>query len=236
MSHRSNPFESLKITRQHIHEQIAEYIEGMVAANELKEGQQLPSERELAAMLQVNRNSVRQAMYLLQQRGLVEIRLGSGSYITRMPNTIVGQTIARYFIFGSCSHNDLMSLREILEPGVAAMAARLATAEDLQRLETLVEELEAAYERRDLDANVEADAAFHEALAAATHNDLIIAIMGGLQSVMRKWLKAQAEAGPQEEGTRGHRIIYQAVAARDPERAAEAMRVHMAYARSVLQR
>jgi GntR family transcriptional repressor for pyruvate dehydrogenase complex len=129
-----------------------------------------------------------------------------------------------------------MMLRDVLEPGIAAVAAREATADDLAWLQELVEQLESAYAMQDIQGLAQADVRFHEALATATHNELIVAVMGGLQRVMKTWLTAQAEAGygRYEQATRGHRVIYQAVASRDPQQAREAMQVHLEYARTSL--
>jgi DNA-binding FadR family transcriptional regulator len=232
----NNLFSSFQIKRQHIHEQVADHIEEMIADKQLQEGEQLPSERELAGMFGVNRGSIRQAISLLQHRGLVQSRLGSGTYITRVPGNVLGQSIERYVALGNCTHEDLLDLREIHEPGIAALAARRATSEDLARLKALVEQIETANNPDDLMLNIAADADFHKALATATHNPLITAIMTGLQGAMRTWLQVQAEKdrGQLLDAVRGHRVIYNAIADRDPERARDTMRQHIAYARRLL--
>ena len=177
MTYSNNPFASFQVKRQHIHEQVADHIEVMIAEKQLKEGEQLPSERDLANMFGVNRGSIRQAISLLQHRGLVQSRLGSGTYITRVPGNVLGQSIERYVALGNCSHEDLLDMREIHEPGIAALAARRASGEDLARLRDLVELIEAANNPDDLLFNIRADADFHKALATATHNPLIIAVL-----------------------------------------------------------
>ncbi len=103
-------------------------------------------------------------------------------------------------------------------------------------LKQLVDQIEAANNPDDLAFNIMADVDFHATLATATHNPLIIAIMTGLQSAMRTWLQVQAEKdrGQLLEAVRGHRVIYNAIADRDPERAKDAMQQHIAYARQLL--
>lgn len=236
MTYSNNPFASFQVKRQHIHEQVADHIEEMIVEKQLKVGEQLPSERDLAMMFGVNRGSIRQAISLLQHRGLAQSRLGSGTYITRVPGDVLGQSIERYVALGNCSHEDLLDLREIHEPGIAALAARRATAEDLARLKELVGQIEAANNPDDLMFNIMADADFHKTLATATHNPLIIAIMTGLQSAMYTWLKVQAEKdhGQLIEAVGGHRVIFNAIADHDPERARDAMRQHISFARRLL--
>src|SRR3712207_2564938 len=126
----------------------------MIADKQLQEGEQLQSERELACMFGVNRGSIRQAIHLLQHRRLVQSRLGSGTYINRVPGNVLGQSIERYVALDNCTHEDLLDLREIHEPGIAALAARRATSEDLARLKALVEQIETANNPDDLLLNI----------------------------------------------------------------------------------
>jgi GntR family transcriptional repressor for pyruvate dehydrogenase complex len=156
--------------------------------------------------------------------------LGSGTYVTRVPADVLGESIERYVALGNCTHENLLELREILEPGFAALAARRATEEDLAKLKELVDQIEAANNPDDLEINILADAGFHDALASATHNELNIAIATGLRGAMRTWIKAQTEKdrGRMLEAVRGHRVIYNAIADRAPELAREAMRHHIA--------
>ena len=221
-----NRFESLKLKRQHLREQIADTIQDMIAADRLQPGEQLPSERELARLLGVNRATLREGLRLLEQRGLVEMRVGSGTYIKDIAPGVVGDSIERYFLFASCSHEELTTLRVILEPEMAALAARCADAKDLATLGKCVDEIEATFET-DVAAYAAADAGFHDALALATHNRLIAAIARGLARLMRKWIQAQSESYRFEEGARSHRLVFEAVVARDAERAREAMSLHM---------
>jgi GntR family transcriptional repressor for pyruvate dehydrogenase complex len=227
-------FQSLKLRRERLHKQIADSIQEMIAENQLRPGDQLLSERELAKLLGVNRATVREAIRLLEQLGLVQMKVGSGTYITNMPRSVVAESIERYFVFGSCSHHDLITLRDILEPEMAALAAEHATPEDLTRLKELVEQIEDTFARDEIKNYAAADTGFHEALAIATHNALIIAIASGLEKVMRTWIQAQSETHRLEEGARSHRPVYDAIAARDPDRAREAMRIHMRITRSTL--
>lgn len=228
MNEPNDIFQSLSLRRKYLHEQIADAIQTMIADGQLQRGSQLPPERELAKLLGVNRATLREAIRLLEQRGLVYMKVGSGTYVTEaIPASVMADCIERQFVFGHCSHEDLVTLREILEPGLAVVAAERATEEDLERLKGLVEQIEEAFARGDHVKNSEADTAFHVALAIATHNALIISISEGLQQVMLKWMLAQTEAFHLQEGADSHRAIYEAIAARNPVRAREAMEFHM---------
>ena len=227
-------FQSLKLRRENVREQIADSIQDMVAANQLLPGAQLPSERDLAKSLGVNRATVRESIRLLEQRGLVRMKLGSGTFIANVSSSVVAESIARYFSFSSCSHDDLVTLREVLEPETAALAAERATAEDLALLKDRIDRLEEAFEKKGSVAYATADTAFHEALATATHNQLIIAISSGLHRIVHAWILAQSSIHPLEGGAMSHRPVYDAIMARDPEAARQAMRLHHTYTRSAM--
>ena len=234
MMDRDEAFESLSLRREYLHEQIAASMQNLIAEDNLEPGSRLPSERQLAQTLGVNRATVREAICLLQERGLVEIRIGDGTYVADKTPAVVAESIARYFFRGSCAYEDLFELREILEPEMAALAAVNASPDELRDLRELVDEIESTFERRELDGYVAADTGFHEVLAVATHNELISAIVVGLEEVMKKWIRAQTEARLVEAGARSHRGVYEAIAARDPDRARETMRFHMRTARLAL--
>ena len=228
----SELFKSLGLRRKHLHEQIADSIQAMIAEGQLLRSSQLPPERELAKLLGVNRATVREAIRLLEQRGLVHMKVGDGTYVTEaMSFSVVADSIERQFVFGQCSHEDLVALREILEPGVAAMAALRATQEDLDEMKALIAQIEDNFAARDTAAQSRADTDFHLALAKATHNELIIAISIGLQQVMLKWMLTQTEAFHFGDGANSHRAVYDGIVARNPVQAREAMAFHMSTTR-----
>lgn len=229
----SSLFESLPLRRDNLRDTIADRIEGMIAADQLQPGTQLPSERELARTLGVNRATVREAIRVLEQRGLLKMRMGSGTYVVNIPSSTVSDSLQRYFAFGSRTHEDLVTLREILEPGIAALAAQRATAEEIARLHELVDRIEATF-AVDSAEYASVDAEFHVTLARASHSELIVEITASLHRIVTRAILAQSTTRPIEGGALSHRPIYDAVAARDSERAAAAMRSHHAFTRETL--
>jgi GntR family transcriptional repressor for pyruvate dehydrogenase complex len=231
MTKHNDPFESLGVIRSTLDMQIAERIEALVAAESLRPGDVLPSERDLAVRLGVSRNTVRSAILSLKERGLLVVKPGSGTYISAIADDVLSDSVERYCVFGSCSHDDLLALREMLEPGLAAQAAEHATEDELTRMGALIDKIEATFLGEDFPAHAEADTSFHMAIAHAARNELVMAIMGGLQRVMRVWLENQTRMTPSEGGARSHRSVYEAIASRDPGGAREAMSRHMVWAR-----
>ena len=220
--------------RQPLHQQIAEKIEAMIKTNGLEPGSQLPSEYEISRALKVSRVTVHQAMLVLAEKGLVQIKAGSGVYVTGMPLSVVTNTIERYVNFGGLSHDDLVTFREIIEPESAALAALHATQEELNLLKELVDEMESAFKEGRISDCAKADEGFHEALAVASHNHLLYANLSALQKIVLTAIYAQIKTYLPEEGILAHRPIYQAIVAHDSDLARKAMRDHMRNTRTQL--
>jgi DNA-binding FadR family transcriptional regulator len=202
-------------------------VQEMINSQKLRAGDRLPSERELASLLGVNRATVRESIRILQQRGLVDMRIGSGTYVTQVPPHIVGQAIERYFASRECSQKDLQAVRTVIEPEIAALAATHASEDDLAHLGHLLNRLEKAWLAGDTDDLPDADANFHLGLAVASHNELFIAIVSGLSLIMKQWINTTHRLQRVADSHIQHRRVYEAVVARDPNRAREAMQVHM---------
>jgi len=225
MSKSAADFGSLKLERQKLSEEITEVIQEMVRSGKLKAGDRLPAERSLSSLLKVNRSTVREAIRLLRERGLIERNNGSRrTWIVNIPPAQVGAAIERYFILNNCRHRHLQELRRVLEPHVASLAAANAAPEDLAKLAESLRRLEESWAARDFQALAAADASFHLDLAGASHNPLIVAIFSGLSSVFERFLSLEHPRFRREESFRTHREVYEAVLARDAARAEQAMR------------
>jgi GntR family transcriptional repressor for pyruvate dehydrogenase complex len=217
-------FGALVLDRQKLNEQIAEMIQQQITHGKLTPGDRLPPERELASLLKVNRATVREAIHLLSERGLVERKNGRGTRIMAMDPGNVGAAINRFFISNNCSQRELHEFRSVFEPRVAAFAATNARAEDIKNLGSVLSALEEAWVAQDLQRLASTDAQFHLALAAASHNTLMLAVATGLNIVLERSMKMSHASAHSEESFRTHRIIYRAVAHHDPIKAEQAMK------------
>lgn len=231
----------------HLNEQIAHHIEQYIIEHQLEPGSQLPSERDMVQIFGVSRPTVGKALSTLEQRGMVRKVVGRGSFVIDMPHSIITDTIQRFFQFGDCSHEQLITLREILEPEIAALAAIHISPELGDKLAELAERHKATYFLRDVASNqvhVESDTAFHHTLALATSNALIIAISSGIHQILEIWLKAQREVWLSmktnkrldQAGQTAHQKICEAVLGHDPVAARRCMREHLKVARITLMR
>jgi GntR family transcriptional repressor for pyruvate dehydrogenase complex len=118
-----------------LYEQIVQQIEDSVTRGDLKPGDQLPAERELAQQFRVSRTAVREAVKTLREKGLVEAYPGRGTFITRVISHSIGQTLDRMMKIGEPEGTaHLIVVREILEPEIAALAAASADEEDIESM------------------------------------------------------------------------------------------------------
>jgi GntR family transcriptional repressor for pyruvate dehydrogenase complex len=232
MSFQSQLFKREMLSRNSLQEQIGLRIEEMITGGQLQVGDRLPAEIEMARQFDVHRSTVREALRVLAQRGLIEMRVGSGSYVSRVPPSVVAETLETYFVSNESSYEDVAVLRTLLEPGIAALAALRAEAQDIQLLEEALRGMEVALASDNLDRQIAADADFHLALTAASHNKLLFAIFSGIQYVLQRALVAgynrpgKLRRDPAEV-LNNHRALLAAVKAGDPVRAVEQMKLQI---------
>ena len=210
-----------------LYEQIVEQIEQSVQKGDLKPGDQLPAERELAEQFGVSRTAVREAVKALREKGLVEAYPGKGTFITSGSSNPMRQSLDRMMRSAQVdATSSLVEVREILEPEIAALAAVRATEENLNSLREAMAVMDAA--KRDPDAYIEADLDFHLELAEAAANPLILSLIDSIVGVLREQRMRifEVDGGP-DRGQYHHKKIFEAVEHQDAPGAREAMRAHL---------
>jgi GntR family transcriptional repressor for pyruvate dehydrogenase complex len=210
-----------------LYEQIVQQIEDSILKGALKPGDQLPAERELALRFGVSRTAVREAVKVLREKGLVEAYSGRGTFITDGTSQAIRQSLDRMIKIGQPEGSThLVEVREILEPGIAALAATRAEESHLSAMREAIAVMDRA--RQDPDAFIEADLDFHLALAEAAANPLILSLIDSIVGLLREQRMGifYVNGGP-ERGQFHHKRILEAVEDRDPEKAREAMRAHL---------
>jgi DNA-binding FadR family transcriptional regulator len=219
--------------------QIAEQIRLGILRGELPPGRRLPSEAELASDFAVSRGTIRETMKLLSAQQLVEATRGaSGGTFVRLPEpddlaAAMGDTITLWFNAGSTSVAEVNAAREWIERGCTLMAAHNRTDEDLARIRAAVEAMEAP--GIEMDEMLELDIDFHDAISRAAHNAVLELAMKAIH-IVRPYTNTMLVPLLSIEKIAGqHRVIYEAVAARDVEAARAAFDVHMAHLEEVRQ-
>jgi len=151
-----------------LYEEIAQKIEDQIQQGAFKDGEKLPSERELATEYTVSRNVIREAIGTLREKGFIVVKPGRGAYVTKWNNGIVTETLKRMLRSDDSTGEDILEVREALEVAIMRKAVRKATKESLDILKTIYDNMEAR--KHDLNRFIEEDANFHLALAEATQN------------------------------------------------------------------
>jgi GntR family transcriptional repressor for pyruvate dehydrogenase complex len=208
---------------------VADHIEKLIASGEYKVGSRLPSEKELMELIGVGRPAVREALFILQQQGLVEITSGARAMVTSpTPKVLTDQLaglVSRMTSTGQ-GQEHMEQARLLFEAGVAWQAAAQATDEDIARLRKAAEANAAAL--GNTAEFVRTDVAFHYELTAITRNPIFLAV----NDILVEWLIDQRTTtihmpDADRYSVRDHTAIYEAVAARDPIRAFREMTTHL---------
>jgi GntR family transcriptional repressor for pyruvate dehydrogenase complex len=215
-----------KFTRERLYEQVAGHIEELISTGKLNVGDRLPPERELAEKLGVARGVVREAVKVLEVRGLVAIEPGRGTFVVEDDTQSLSNHLARLFRMGRITHGDLIELRRVLEVEIAGLAAQHASAESIKEMKQAVEEMDENISSP--ERYIAADLNFHLALARATQNKmfpLLIEVIVDLLQESRRLI--YHVPGAPERGQAWHRLIAESVEKRDALGANDAMAKHM---------
>ena len=204
---------------------------GRIVRGEYPPGTAMPAEPVLSEHFSVSRTVVREAVKMLQEKGMLQVRQGSGTTVTRpelwhmLDELVLSATIAEPD--GLDVLDDLVVTRRLLESDMADVAARRADAGVLQDLELLVDTMDALVD--DPVAYADQDRAFHDRIMRASGNRIARAVVRALESQVGN--TARYLGRPRRDlcvaSNRGHRTIYERIAAHDPEGAAAAMFTHI---------
>jgi GntR family transcriptional regulator, transcriptional repressor for pyruvate dehydrogenase complex len=210
-----------------LYELIVQQVEESILKGDLKPGDQLPAERELAERFGVSRTAVREAVKALREKRLVESFTGRGTFVTNGTSQAVRQSLdlmIRVNRQEGVAH--LAEMRQILEPEIAALAA--VRIED-QLLATMREAV-AAMDRslHDPEPYIEADLDFHLALAEAVGNPLVLSLLDSIVGLLREQRSRifEVDGGP-ERGQFHHKRLLAAIERHDPNAARDSMRAHL---------
>jgi GntR family transcriptional regulator, transcriptional repressor for pyruvate dehydrogenase complex len=225
MAGRTEQYEAIQCER--LYEKIVDQIENRILSGELKLGEHLPSERELAEQFRVSRTAVREAVKTLSEKGLVQVRRGRGTFVTNGTSQAMRHSLGLMIKIGQAEGSrHLVEVREIFEPETAALAALRASDDQIAAMREAVATMDAAL--GDAETFIEGDLDFHLALAEASQNSVIPALIDSIVDLLREQRMAifRVAGGPQR-GQYHHQRILAAVTRHDPQGAREAMRAHL---------
>jgi DNA-binding FadR family transcriptional regulator len=204
---------------------VAELIERHIATEQLQPGDRLPSGRDLAERFSVSRTVVRDALSTLEQQGLVELRPGSGVYVADGGSDAVAAVLGLMLRQEAVSYQELAEVRELLEIHSAHVAATRATAKHLEAMRATIMAMASTV---DPVSFVEADIAFHEHLAEASGNRVLVAFLKSLRPLLFQGMLAGTRlAGARDSAIREHSAIVEAIANQDDPSAQRLMTDHV---------
>jgi GntR family transcriptional repressor for pyruvate dehydrogenase complex len=225
--------------RTRLSDAIAEQVERMIANGELKPGFNLPSERDLSQQLNVSRPSLREALLILESRGLLQARRGGGYDVTDVTGPIITDPLVHLLQRHPSAVDDILELRHGLECISAQFAALRATDADIKKLNCLVASVRKRKGEFDPFEDADRDADFHMSVAEASHNLALVHVTRGLFNLMRiNMLRSREALYHQQENVRlldeQHAEIVKAIAARDPVAARKAANLHLCFVQASL--
>jgi DNA-binding FadR family transcriptional regulator len=214
------------IERNSVADQVAKKILDLVRTGNLKPGDQLPPERDLAQMLQVSRPSLREAMRGLQILGVVKSRQGGGAYISSLDAADLLGPLQFLITLNAQNVHALYESRVLIDGGIARMAAERLSAADLARLQAMVV-LQRSLVADPLGFRV-SDLEFHRTIMEATGNPFLVRVSHSLYVLGMEYRRIASETqGVLKQSLADHEAIIAAFAARDPAAAEKAMMEHM---------
>ncbi len=198
-------------------------------------GERLPPERELCQRLGVGRASLREALKALEIMGMIETRLGDGTFVCNRSQFFSRPLL--WAITGSDhdSAQELVEARRLMEVELAGMAAERATPDDVEAIKKCTADMEAALNQP--EAFLEADLGFHLAVATAAHNRILLNALHLIRNLMRQWIQGTlADQEIAEYVLQQHTDIMLAIAQGNQSGARAAMQVHLdSMARGLMQ-
>ena len=224
------------VRRATLADQVSDEIVALIRERGLHAGDALPSSGELAEEFGVSMSVVREAVAGLSGMGLLRRHQGREAVVA-VPGSADLERLLRYRIENvAISDLDIQAYREIVETGCARLAGQHATDADIEALGSGLERLRAAQTEDELH---DADVNFHALVAQAAGNDLLVTTLGAIAPLLRRqrkrvWRGWVVGGGAREPVIEAHAAILDAISARDPEGAAEAMRAHLSQPRSGL--
>jgi GntR family transcriptional repressor for pyruvate dehydrogenase complex len=210
-----------------LYEQIVGQIEDSILCGDLKPGDRLPPERELAEQFGVSRTAVREAVKALTQKGLVVVHVGRGTFVTDGTSEVARHSLGLMMKIGQEEGTrHLVEIREILEPEIAALAAARRSEENIVSLNEAIRVMDASLD--DTNTFIEADLDFHLGLAEGAHNPLILLLVDALIDLLRELrVRTSRKDGALARAQKHHMNILKAIEDHDPEGAREAMHQHL---------
>ena len=217
-------FQTVRKVRRY--EQVADQLRHLIETGAVKAGDLLPPERELAQKLGVGRSSIRDAIRTLEVMGILEPRQGHGTVVSDLSADSLVVPLASALSRRRELVSELLDVRRMLEPALAARAAKNATRAEIENLADILRRQQAKL-RRGQDG-IEEDSEFHYAIAVAARNTVVLKVLDVLMDLLRESRARSLQVrGRPGRSFDGHRRILRAIQRRDADGAEAAVKKHL---------
>lgn len=202
------------VKRKSLAEEVASRLQGRIVSGEFAVGQKLPTEPQLMRAYGVGRSSVREAIRVLSNAGMLRVQQGLGTFVESKVATNEPMSSR----FGRASASDLDDIRQILEMKIAEKAALKRTRADLKNIKKRLDEIEKADNGGVLEECIDADIAFHAALAEASHNEILREFYEMASERLREWYRTiYSSADIFVSALELHRLLFKHISDRRPQ-------------------
>ncbi|MBL1241911.1 MAG: FCD domain-containing protein [OCS116 cluster bacterium] len=213
---------------------VVDQIERHIISGILSAEQKLPAERELAEQFNISRPKLREALQVLEQRGLVEVRKSGGTFISKLIMPSMAPAMAQLYSRHREAIYDFLEYRSEQESFAAHLAAQKATSYDKNIITDIIKKMEAAHELKNPSLEAELDIKLHHSIVEAAHNSVLVHMMRSTYGLINQGVFYNREFLYKKPGTRKklldqHRNIAYAIIDGTPEAAAAAAEAHMQF-------
>lgn len=231
------PFEPIQ--QEKLSKGVVRQVEGLILRGILRPGERLPSERELSERMSVSRPSLREALADLQERGLLISKAGAGVFVADVLGSAFAPALVTLFATHDEAVFDYISFRRDMEGLAAERAAHQGSDTDLAVINSIFEKMERAHRKRNPTEEASLDAAFHLAIIEASHNIIMLHMMRSMYDLLHEGVFYNRTIMFKQRMTRDHllnqhRAINEALQARDPKAARDAVAAHMRFVETAL--
>lgn len=234
-------FKSINEERKTFSRKVVEHIKELLSSGQLKPGDKLPSERELAELMNVSRPTIREAFKILSAMGLLNIRQGHGVFVADQSARL--DNLASFLFVHTDTIHELFEVRKMIETESAANAAKRGTSDFLEQIyettrncydQVIVHQSFDSKEERDKFLS-ESDQQFHLTVAEAAGNEVVVRVMTNLIDLLRETrLQSMKIPGRVEQSLKEHMLIAEALKERDAALARQRMFDHLSSVESTL--
>jgi GntR family transcriptional repressor for pyruvate dehydrogenase complex len=213
------------IERRKTYELVEERLLGLISSGRLGPGDAMPSERELAQQYAVGRSSIREALRMLESKGVIRSSGGTSFRVAELGNAL-NHSLDFLLSVDQADFAELFEVRHMLEAEASALAAMRHVQADIGELARQIEAMDAGL--GDEQDFIIADLRFHMAIAQATRNRLIVHLMHAIRTQLQRSLARSFHVpGSPQHTIEMHRVILEAIAAREPDEARRRMHEHV---------